>query len=37
MKEGVEFGVGVGDAIDIDLEDGVGVTGWFGWRGGRAW
>ena len=37
VKEGVEFGVGVGDAIDIDLENGIGVTRWFGWRGGWTW
>ena len=30
MKEGIEFGVRIGDAIDIDLEDGVRVTGWYG-------
>ena len=28
--------MGVSDAIDIDLEDGIGVTRWFGWRGGWA-
>lgn len=36
MKEGVEFCVGVGDAIDVDLEDGIGVTRGFWWRGGRS-
>ena len=36
MKEGVEFGVGVGDPIDIYLEDGVGVMRLLGWGVGRA-